>query len=402
MTVLFLRQFGCSLGVMGENFKITYIDRPPSYAPAQNISGIVIESKINLSHAALDLVQKHLIPVYWVGYRNNPMMLVPFHEPGTIKLRRAQYKAINKKKGHKIAILVITNNLNNKISVLRRISRNNENLTEDLKPHIEDISKYSGHELISNLKNISTSLTTEARDKLLGFEATFTKCYYEGVRAVLQKYNWSFDKRSRRPAQDPYNALLNYGYAILQSQIWYIVQVSGLDTHAGFFHSDKNNRLSLVLDIIEIFRPIIDEIVLRMIIEGKIKEEDFFEIDETKSQSTQIMEIFKDESSKDESSKDESSKDESSKDESDKISDDSEELNIKLKVESKSNSSNGVIIPDDVKTLYITEIFTTFSRRIRKKSLYQWKMVTVQSLCKILLGESNKYNSLVLKVKDPW
>ena len=56
------------------------------------------------------------------------------------------------------------------------------------------------------------------------------------------------------------NALLNYGYGILYSQVWSALTLAGLEPFAGFLHVDRPGKPSLVLDFIEEFRqPIVDQ-----------------------------------------------------------------------------------------------------------------------------------------------
>jgi len=62
---------------------------------------------------------------------------------------------------------------------------------------------------------------------------------------------------------DPVNAALNYGYGILQSQVWTAVTLAGLEPFAGFIHVDRPGKPSLVLDLMEEFRqPVVDRALL--------------------------------------------------------------------------------------------------------------------------------------------
>lgn len=55
------------------------------------------------------------------------------------------------------------------------------------------------------------------------------------------------------------NAGLNYGYSILRSLISKCLISRGLNTSLGIFHKGPNNCFNLSDDIIEVFRPIIDD-----------------------------------------------------------------------------------------------------------------------------------------------
>ncbi len=60
---------------------------------------------------------------------------------------------------------------------------------------------------------------------------------------------------------DVINAGLNYGYAIFRSLISSIIVAKGYLPNIGIFHKGKQNMFNLSDDIIEVFRPIIDNYV---------------------------------------------------------------------------------------------------------------------------------------------
>ena len=75
-----------------------------------------------------------------------------------------------------------------------------------------------------------------------------------------------FTTREHQGAADDVNALLNYGYGMLYSQVWSALALAGLEPFAGFLHVDRPGKPSLVLDFIEEFRqPIVDRVVFAMI-----------------------------------------------------------------------------------------------------------------------------------------
>lgn len=70
-----------------------------------------------------------------------------------------------------------------------------------------------------------------------------------------------FGRKFRRYDSDNYNAALNYGYTILLTAMARIISTHGYSTVFGVHHSNKNNNYNFACDLIEPFRPIIDEIV---------------------------------------------------------------------------------------------------------------------------------------------
>ena len=60
---------------------------------------------------------------------------------------------------------------------------------------------------------------------------------------------------SARLAANPPNAILNYLYALLESEARRAAASLGLDPGLGVLHVDASNRDSLALDILEPIRP---------------------------------------------------------------------------------------------------------------------------------------------------
>jgi CRISPR-associated endonuclease Cas1 len=82
---------------------------------------------------------------------------------------------------------------------------------------------------------------------------------------------------SPRNAASPLNALLNYGYAVLEAETRIAVLTLGLDPGLGLFHADQPSRNSLALDVMEAVRPEVDLWVLDLAREGVFSPKDFFE-----------------------------------------------------------------------------------------------------------------------------
>jgi CRISPR-associated endonuclease Cas1 len=82
---------------------------------------------------------------------------------------------------------------------------------------------------------------------------------------------------SPRLSVNPSNAMLNYLYAVLESEARLAASALGLDPGLGVMHADADARDSLASDLMEPVRPLVDEYVLNWLLQQPLKREWFFE-----------------------------------------------------------------------------------------------------------------------------
>lgn len=85
------------------------------------------------------------------------------------------------------------------------------------------------------------------------------------VEAQAARYYWRTlfgDSFRRDKDQEGVNALLNYGYSIIRAAVGRAIVGTGLHPSIGLFHQNQYNGLSLADDLMEPFRPWIDNKVL--------------------------------------------------------------------------------------------------------------------------------------------
>ena len=82
---------------------------------------------------------------------------------------------------------------------------------------------------------------------------------------------------SPRLAVNPPNAILNYLYAVLESEARLAIAALGLDPGLGVLHFDTRTRDSLAYDLMEPVRPQVDAYVLEWISRRPLRREWFFE-----------------------------------------------------------------------------------------------------------------------------
>ena len=128
-----------------------------------------------------------------------------------------------------------------------------------------------------SIKEIGADINHEDDvDILMGIEGMAAKEYFEAFYDILDLKKWPWHGRTRRPAEDQVNALLNYGYAFLEKEVRIAIAGVGLDPRFGFFHSNNGRKDSLVYDLMELFRqPVVDRFVLSTVNRGQVQPHQF-------------------------------------------------------------------------------------------------------------------------------
>ena len=118
--------------------------------------------------------------------------------------------------------------------------------------------------LISNLNDFIFCPVSIYFHKLYGNQDNLT--YFDNVQ---------WNGRKPRIKSDYVNVVLDIGYTMLFNIVDAMLQVYGFDTYYGVFHKCFYMRKSLVCDIMEPIRPIIDYEVRKAINLGQCKIDDF-------------------------------------------------------------------------------------------------------------------------------
>lgn len=140
------------------------------------------------------------------------------------------------------------------------------------------------NESTSQMRRIAGKLSIHKQDdlsevsqRIRALEGQAARIYFTCINKHLPN-KYQFDGRSRHPALDMVNAMLNYVYGILYSHLESGLIKAGLDPFIGLFHRDEYNRPVLTYDVIEPFRPWADWVVFHLCL-NEILDESHFEID---------------------------------------------------------------------------------------------------------------------------
>ena len=218
---------------------------------------------------AIKLAMDNNIDIIFLNEFGDPYARIWHSKLGsTVAIRRKQLEVSSSKEGFELAKSWILKKIENQISFLQRLQKTREEKAGQIEEYIKKI--------IENKQKIEKieGLIEKKRATIMALETACSKSYFD-VLSFIMPERFKFEGRSRNPARDEFNALLNYAYGILYSKVEKCCIIAGLDPYIGFLHSDNYNKKSLVFDLIEMYRIFAEETVVFLFSKREVKVEYF-------------------------------------------------------------------------------------------------------------------------------
>lgn len=277
---LIINEFGSYLSKRENCFVVKTKEKREEYS-ADQIEQIIVASPSSISEGTVRLATEKNIDIVFTTYGGKPFARIyPCTLGGTTLTRREQAKAYFDERGVTLVKSILAAKLENQLFLIKRLSKTRSNLFS------EEVVKMEHN--CPNIKSIEGENVDVLRDKLLGYEGYNASLYFQCLNKLF-----SFNKRDPQ-GKDIFNIALNYGYGILYSEAERACILSGLDPYLGFLHMDRYGKPSMVLDMVEQFRPLIDRVIITLFVQKRLTESDLEEIGEgkllTKEARTKIIE----------------------------------------------------------------------------------------------------------------
>jgi len=251
-----------------ECFRLKQKDKVLDISPLK-VESIVISNQAMISSQAIVLALEHNIDTIFMDTYGYPVGRIWFSKMGsTALIRRRQLEAMDGPLGLRLVIDMVGKKLDNQVHFLKKLMHARPGREDYFNTPIQTIERVKAD------LHFPESDIDSARNRLMGFEGTAGRIYFECLSGLIPE-KYQFERRSRRPAKDPFNACLNYCYGMLYPLIEKACILSGLDPYIGFLHADNYNKKSLVFDFIEPFRIYAEQVVIYLFTGKKIKDEYF-------------------------------------------------------------------------------------------------------------------------------
>lgn len=263
LRTLFVQTPGTRLILDGDAVKALQEEAAPRRLPLNALDAIVVLSGIDVSTPLLVRCAEDGRTVAFLGRFGRPKAIVEGATSGRGGLRRRQFlRHFDSELRTACARSIVEGKLGQLTWAIRQWARD---ASAETAPKLRTIAT----EIDSYIEAIGRA----DRATLLGIEGNATRNYFVALDLALR--NRTFPGRSRRPPTDPVNAVMSFLYGMLRSAVHGALHAAGLDPYCGYLHGDADSQPSLVLDLMEEFRPEMDRLCVRLFNLGRLADGDF-------------------------------------------------------------------------------------------------------------------------------
>lgn len=223
-----------------------------------------ILGEINIDSEFLKVISKEEITIHffnYYGYYSGTFYPKEHNNSSDVLLKRTEYY-LNNDKRSVIARLFVEGAIYNILQVIKYYKSRGKNLGE-----IEEGIK-GLWQVVDGCNNIN---------ELMAIERNVRNYYYQAFDKILDNPGFVFEQRSKRLPKNHLNTLISFGNSILYIAVLKEIYYTHLDPRIGYLHASNFRRFSLNLDIAEIFKPIIVDRVIFIVVNRKIITADDFE-----------------------------------------------------------------------------------------------------------------------------
>jgi len=222
------------------------------------IGEVILKSGNTVSVGALASFGFWEIDVLIMTRKGKPIAMVRSVEYDShVKTRLCQYEAFNNGKGMKIAKQIVLAKIESQNQTLRKHGLRQHDLMT-VKQKINAIPE-------NNLKTV--------RKQLLPIEGKCSEHYFKQIFQLFPK-QIRIENRKTFKAYDGTNNIFNLAYTMLSWKVHKAIMKAKLESYLGFLHSVQFGKPSLVCDLIELYRYLIDDFLIQYC--RKLTAKDFF------------------------------------------------------------------------------------------------------------------------------
>ena len=273
LNTLYLQEQGSILRKDGERFSVEKEGRQINEIIVRRVEQILVLGNITLTTPAMQYCMRSNIPVTFLSQHGSYFGRLEATTADHSALERFQYlRSLDEPFTLDIARCIVLAKIRNSRTMIQKRRAMAWESNGELKEKF-DTTLFLMNSLSEHTK------TCESMESLRGLEGKAAALYFELFGLLFKKelpfYTKTF-RRVRRPPTDPVNSLLSFGYTLLHNNIFSLVRMKGMNPYIGFLHAEDKGNPSLINDLIEEFRTIIDSMTLYTLNKGVLRNKDFY------------------------------------------------------------------------------------------------------------------------------
>lgn len=263
MANLYITEQGSILRKTGDRLLVEKDEEILLDVPCDKIDAVLIFGNVQVTTQSIRELFEHGIELAILTRTGRIVGQITSPATKNIELRIEQFKKYwDDSFRTRLAKIIVRGKISNDLNLLRTFSYNHPDI--NLAAQMEGVQ--SALSTIDGAANINA---------VMGVEGNAARVYFGGFgKMILGEF--TFEGRKRRPAPDPVNALLSFGYTLFFNEILSLLDGLGFDPYLGYLHTVEYGRASLASDLVEEFRATVDRFTLYLINDRIFNQADFF------------------------------------------------------------------------------------------------------------------------------
>jgi CRISPR-associated protein Cas1 len=252
--VLYIDRHGAKVGASQGRLTLKVTGAEGLALPLHQIEQVIVLAHAHFSHDAIAILLREGIPVIFsslrAGFRGSLV-----GKPGRQVMRRKQqFQAMD--------------------DPARRMTVARALVQAKLRGHGRLLRQWQlprRHEIADGLL---ASHHCRDLNTLRGHEGAAARAFFDGLRQHLEGSPFVFEQHCQHPPPDPVNSVLLLVYTLLLNEVEVGATAAGLDVSGGFYHAAEDGRPTLLMNLVELLRPLADRFSARLL-KSELAPDDF-------------------------------------------------------------------------------------------------------------------------------
>lgn len=233
------------------------------YLPVEDIKEIIVFGEVNLNKRLLEFLTKKEVILHFLnnyGYYIGSFYPREHYNSGYMILKQSEFYLRTD-----LRLNLAKRFIHGAVANINNVIRYYHNRGKEMETEINQITNLASR--IDNCSDIET---------LMAVEGNIKEIYYTTFNTIIDKKDFVFSGRNKRPPQDRINALISFGNTLAYITVLSEIYKTHLDPRIGFLHATNFRRFTLNLDVAEIFKPIlVDRLIFSLLGRNMLNKNNF-------------------------------------------------------------------------------------------------------------------------------